>query len=268
MGSALNKITCVDVIIPVFNGRETIKAALTSVLAQQEGLVRRIIVVDDGSNDDTAQVVSNLDSPFIQLERTPNQGVAKARNYGIEKSKAEWISFLDADDLWEPDKLKLQLAAAKEYNVGFICCDASSRSVMDSGPISVKVLARVNFIATSSVLVKRSTLERIPMLFKPEMSFAEDYLAWLKCLTLTPGYYLSDTLVRYTISDHPRYNFGQILINIFILNLEYSRFLHELGVDYVRRLDIGFAIFRGSLRSILSIMKRFGNSYFKGVWNK
>ena len=103
-----------DVVIPVFNGRETIRAALASVSAQQGNWVHRIIVVDDGSSDDTAQVIQNLGSPLIELERTTNQGVARARNLGIERSTAEWVAFLDADDVWMPGKLQAQLAAAYE----------------------------------------------------------------------------------------------------------------------------------------------------------
>ncbi|NBW52294.1 MAG: glycosyltransferase, partial [Betaproteobacteria bacterium] len=71
---------CVDVVIPVFNGQETIVAALNSVLTGQGGWVRRIIVVDDGSIDDTAAIIRKLGSLQIELVSTPNQGVAGARN--------------------------------------------------------------------------------------------------------------------------------------------------------------------------------------------
>ncbi|MEK9816020.1 MAG: glycosyltransferase family 2 protein, partial [Limnobacter sp.] len=158
----MSNVPCVDVVIPVFNGRETIRAALLSVLAQQGDWVHRIIVIDDGSGDDTAQVVQSLRNPLIELVRTPNQGVARARNLGIEKSTAEWVAFLDADDLWMPGKLQAQLNVAMEHGAGFVCTSVSAQSVMPSGPISAKVLAWGNFVATSSVLVKRSVLQKIP----------------------------------------------------------------------------------------------------------
>ncbi len=261
MDGAVNLPQCVDVVIPVFNGRETILVALVSVLAQQGDLVHRIIVVDDGSSDDTGQVVQGLNSPLIELVRTPNQGVARARNLGIETSTAEWVAFLDADDVWMPGKLQAQLDVAQEHGAGFVCGAVSAQSGKPSGPISAKALARGNFVATSSVLVKRSVLQEIPPVFTPGMSFAEDYLAWLKCVTLTPGYYLSNKLVDYILSEHPRYSWDQILRNIVALNLLYARFLRQIGARPAQRLVLVFAVFLGSLRSVLSIIKRFVRSY-------
>ena len=98
-----------DVVIPVFNGVETIGDALTSVLNQQGDWVHRIIVIDDGSSDNTAKLVQDIGSPLIEIVSTPNQGVAKARNLGIEISAAEWIAFLDADDVWMPCKAENQI---------------------------------------------------------------------------------------------------------------------------------------------------------------
>ena len=264
MDSAVSELPCVDVVIPVFNGRETIQAALASVLAQQGAWVRRIIVVDDGSSDDTAKIVQSLRSPLIELVRTPNLGVARARNLGIEKSTAEWVAFLDADDLWMSDKLQAQLAAAQEHCAGFVCSSVITQSVRRSGPISAKLLARGNFVATSSVLVKRSVLQQITPVFMPGMSFAEDYLAWLKCVTLTPGHYLSTKLVDYILSTHPRYRWGQILSNLVTLNMRYACFLRQIGAGPTQRLALGWAVLLGSIRSVLIISKRFIRSYRPG----
>jgi glycosyltransferase involved in cell wall biosynthesis len=218
-------------------------------------------VVDDGSSDDTAQIVQSLRSPLIELVRTPNQGAARARNLGIEKSTAGWVAFLDADDVWMPGKLQAQLAVAQEHGAGFVCGAVSTQSVMPSGFIVAKVLARGNFVATSSVLVKRSVLLQIPPVFTPGMSFAEDYLAWLKCVTLTPGYYLSTKLVDYILSERPRYRWAQILLNIVAMNLHYARFLRRVDAGAAQRIGLIFAVFLGSLRSVLSICKRFIRSY-------
>lgn len=252
---------CVDVVIPVFNGQETIVAALNSVLSGQGGMVRRIIVVDDGSSDETASIIQKLGSPLIELVSTPNQGVARARNLGIEKASAEWVAFLDADDVWMPGKLEVQLRCAAEAAVGFVCGSVSVQSSMASCEISPKRLARGNFVATSSVLVRRSVLQRIQPVFTPGMSFAEDYLAWLKCVTLTRGYYLSIKLVDYILSERPRYRWGQILCNIGAMNIRYACFLRQIGLGVTQRLGLVFAVFLGSLLSVLSIAKRFIRSY-------
>lgn len=268
MDCAVKAQRCVDVVIPVFNGRETINAALTSVVRQQGDWVHRIIVVDDGSNDGTAQVVHNLSSPLIELVQTQNQGVSMARNLGIEKSTAEWVAFLDADDTWIPSKLKAQLSVAQEHDASFVCGAVSSESVMPSGVISAEQLARGNFVATSSVLVKRSVLQQVNPVFTPGMSFAEDYLVWLKCVTLSPGYYLSEKLVDYTLSEHPRYRWGQILRNLIGLNFRYAVFLQQIGTEPLQRMRLGLVVLFGSLLSVLSILKRFIRSYLKVFANK
>lgn len=256
MDGVVNKRPCVDVVIPVFNGRDTIKAALASVL-EQGNLIHRVIVIDDGSRDDTVQVVQSLCNPLIELISTPNQGVANARNLGIEKSTAEWIAFLDADDVWMLDKLNIQLAAATEHNAGFLCGSVSSHSERACTHISPQLLAKGNFVATSSVLVKRSVLQQIKPAFTPGMSFAEDYLAWLKCSTLTSGYYISTKLVDYILSENPRYRWRQILSNLFMLNLRYARFLQQIDISPLKRLSLHWALFIGSFRTALSIAKRF-----------
>ena len=172
-----------------------------------------------------------------------------------------WIAFLDADDVWRAGKLQAQLAAAQEHGAGFVCGSVSDRLVRGNGLISAKILANGNFVATSSVLVKRSVLQQISPVFIPKMTFAEDYLAWLKCLTLTPGYYHSTQLVDYILSIHPRYRWGQILRNMLSLNFLYANFLRQIGSSSTQRLILSVAVFLGSLRSILSIVKRFIRSY-------
>jgi len=268
MDHTLRESQCVDVVIPVYNGVETIRKALNSVLAQQGDSVNRIIVVDDGSSDDTAKLVQDLGSPLIEIVSTPNQGVAKARNLGIEKSTAEWIAFLDADDVWMPSKLEDQLLMAKEHDVGFVCASASANSLMGSCRINPQLLARGNFVATSSVLVKRSVLNRIQPVFTPGMSFAEDYLAWLKCVTLSPGYYIADKLVDYILSERPRYSWGLILRNIVAMNIRYASFLREINAQPKQRIGLAFAVGFGSLRSTLSICKRFLASYRTASFTK
>lgn len=248
---------CVDVIIPVCNGRDTIHATLTSVLNQQGAFIRSVIVIDDGSIDDTPLVVQQMSSPLIKLVRTPNQGVANARNLGIDLSTAEWVAFLDADDVWLPNKLQAQLAAARAHGAGFVCAAISGESQLISAPISPKTLALGNFVATSSVLVKRSILKQITPVFSPGMSFAEDYLAWLKCVTLTPGYFLSTKLVDYILSDRPRYRWGQILRNLIALNVRYARFLSRTDTGTWQRSELALLVFLGTLCSVLSIIKRF-----------
>ena len=99
----------ISVIIPVYNGEKYLAQAIGSVLNQTRP-PEEIIVVDDGSTDDSAQTAQNL-SGNIRVLRNMHAGVCKARNTGAAKANGKYIAFLDADDLWDKDKLSLQLNA-------------------------------------------------------------------------------------------------------------------------------------------------------------
>jgi glycosyltransferase involved in cell wall biosynthesis len=97
----------VSVLVPTFNGRKYIGETLESVLAQTYGALE-VIVVDDGSTDDTAEVVSAF-APRVKLIRQPQSGHPAARNRGVRESTGEFLSFLDHDDLWSPRKIEAQM---------------------------------------------------------------------------------------------------------------------------------------------------------------
>lgn len=96
----------ISVVIPAYNAQETLADALYSVLAQTSA-AHEVIVVDDGSSDATAEVISNHDCP-VTLIRQVNSGAAAALNNGISNAAGDWIAMLDADDLWAPGKLEAQ----------------------------------------------------------------------------------------------------------------------------------------------------------------
>lgn len=97
----------VSVVLPVFNGAQFIGNAIQSVL-KQSFRDFEVIVVDDGSTDGTEKVVRQY-SDGIRYHFQSNQGAGVARNIGVSLAQGEWIAFLDADDTWYPDKLKIQL---------------------------------------------------------------------------------------------------------------------------------------------------------------
>lgn len=96
----------ISVIIPVYNGARYLRPALESVFAQTYRPFE-VIVVDDGSTDDSGVIAQSF--PDVRYIRQSNQGVAAARNHGVEAARGEFYAFLDQDDLWVPEKLKLQM---------------------------------------------------------------------------------------------------------------------------------------------------------------
>ena len=101
-------VSLISCIVPVFNGERYLSEALDSIFAQTYRPLE-IIVVDDGSTDATASVMASF-GERIRTLRQPNQGPAGARNLGVRAAAGEFVAFLDADDLWRPEKLARQMA--------------------------------------------------------------------------------------------------------------------------------------------------------------
>ena len=119
----------VSVVLPVRDGRDFVAEALESVLAQSRPPYE-VVVVDDGSTDDTAAVVDAI--PRVRCLRQPHRGVAAARNAGVGASTGELIAFIDHDDRWLPDKLAIQVAQlSADPGLGF--CLAHQRQFLEPG---------------------------------------------------------------------------------------------------------------------------------------
>jgi glycosyltransferase involved in cell wall biosynthesis len=108
----------ISVIIPVYNGERYLAEAINSVLAQTTA-ASQIIVVDDGSTDSTRSIADGFGSR-IEYVWQPNGGAAAARNRGLELMKGDYVAFLDADDMWPPDKLAVQLPVLLESKAEFV----------------------------------------------------------------------------------------------------------------------------------------------------
>lgn len=120
----------ISVVIPAFNASKYLKDAITSVLSQTVG-VQEIIVVNDGSTDDTEEIALQMGVRIINQE---NKGLSGARNTGILNAKNDWIALLDVDDVWLPSKLEEQWITINRFeNTGIISCDHAD--IDDSGKI-------------------------------------------------------------------------------------------------------------------------------------
>lgn len=119
-----------SVIIAVYNGAKTLGRAIDSVLAQTHPPYE-VIVVDDGSTDDSASIASRYGPP-VKVLRQSNRGVAAARNNGVTAAEGKWVAFLDADDYYYPDRLALTAQLLDEYPaVDFVTADFDYRDESD-----------------------------------------------------------------------------------------------------------------------------------------
>jgi glycosyltransferase involved in cell wall biosynthesis len=169
----------VSVVIPAYNAAGWILEAIQSALDQTHQPIE-VIVVDDGSTDDTSLIAGRFPPP-VRLLRKPNGGPAAARNFGIASASGEWIALLDADDRWKPCKLEKQLALAVP-DVALVYTGLEDEEAPDlPDPITFNDLWAANCIANSSVLVRRNTVIALGGFDEdPRLKSVEDYHFWLR----------------------------------------------------------------------------------------
>jgi glycosyltransferase involved in cell wall biosynthesis len=155
----------VSVVLPVYNRAAYVGDAIASVLGQTRPPAE-LVVVDDGSTDESFEVVQSFARPGLHVVRQENGGIGAARNRGLDLATGELIAFIDSDDLWEPGKLELQVRAMGESDdvqlvfghlIEFLSPD---RAAELAGRIRVADRPLPGVIA-STLLVRRSAVERI-----------------------------------------------------------------------------------------------------------
>lgn len=180
----------ISVIIPAYNSANTILETIASV-QQQTFTDFELIVINDGSTDNTLELLETIEDNRLKIFSYTNGGLPVARNRGIAHSKGEFISFIDADDLWSKDKLELQSEALlrnPKAGVAYswtMVIDEKGESffpghlVSHQGDVSKQLLSN-NFIASgSNVMLRRSVVESIGE-FDPTLKSAEDWDYWLR----------------------------------------------------------------------------------------
>lgn len=152
----------VSVIIPVYNGERYLAQTIESVLAQTYRPVE-IVVVDDGSTDGTAVIAQSYqDIRYIHQE---NQGHGRARHVGVRASRGEFLAFLDADDVWAPEKLHVQVEYLQRHpHVGYVICNM--RNVPEPGQprpawLTEELLGEIPAYIPSALVVRRTVVEQI-----------------------------------------------------------------------------------------------------------
>ena len=169
----------ISVLIPVFNGARFVVAALESVAAQTL-TAYETIVVDDGSTDGSGDVAARF--PFVRVVRQENRGAGAARNRAVAEARGDYFAFLDADDLWKPEKLARQMAAlAARPEAGWVICRQEyllDEGVPRPGWVPKAELA-ANYVSwvPSATVVRRECFERTGG-YDETLRFGED-LEWL-----------------------------------------------------------------------------------------
>lgn len=198
----------VSVVIPTWNRAHCIRTAIDSARAQR-GVQVEIVVIDDGSIDDTAAVIAAC-GDAVKYFHQENRGIAAARNAGIRRCTGRYVAFLDSDDYWLPEKLPRQLALFHQHpEYGMVASQCASVRVDGSFRRSnrpgrsgsvLEDLFRKNFIRTSSAVIRRECFDAVG-LFDETLKECEEYDLWLRVAARYPVGFLNEPLAVYVDND-------------------------------------------------------------------
>ena len=204
----MSRVSCtmISVIVPTYNRAHQLPRTLDSILCQSCS-PKEIIVVDDGSTDETLALMTS-EYPEIVFIQQQNTGVSSARNVGIKRASGDWITFLDSDDEWLPEKLEIQMKALYENPEIKIChtneiwirngkrVNPKKKHEKFGGWIFQKCLP-LCCISPSSVIIHKSIFKEIG-LFDYSLPVCEDYDLWLRITARNPVLYIEEPfLIKY-----------------------------------------------------------------------
>ncbi len=261
----------VSVIIPTYNREKLLKRCIKSVLNQSYENFE-IVVVDNYSDDDTANLIHDINSDRIKFFQINNEGViAKSRNFGIKKAKGKYVAFLDSDDWWDKHKLKLCLNYMSDYdfvyhNMKQVKGDKKKNLRMRSinKPYFDDLIINGNAIMTSSVVTKKEVLINTNLFNESEIYRGwEDYELWLKIAKNDYCFKrLNSFLGYYHVGDDNFDNPNQALKNISLID---RHVIKKLDKRYSNIWWLNYA--RGRIYSNMGKYKD-SNFYLKNTMKK
>lgn len=228
----------VSVVIPAYNSAQYLGEAVQSIFDQTFDDYE-IIVVDDGSTDNTRDLVESYGGR-VRYVHQENGGASKARNRGIAEARGAYIAFLDADDCWEPDKLEKQVSLLERNpNLGMVFTDAvgfdengllprmgRKKSLLLDGDVACNIFM-YSGVGTPSVMVPRMVFDKVGV-FDEQLFLAEDDNMWIRIAAEYPVQLIDEPLTK--VRDHPNRTtrdksrlFRMILDNAEVLASKYGK---------------------------------------------
>ncbi|MFL2601056.1 MAG: glycosyltransferase family 2 protein [Flavobacteriaceae bacterium] len=267
-----------SVVLPNYNHGKFLKQAIDSVLNQSYNNWE-LLIIDNHSSDNSDKIISSYDDPRIKSFKIKNDGViAKSRNYGIKNSKADWIAFLDSDDIWYENKLSTLINLTyKGFDI--ICSNEYQNKIYESKKtpnyynLETKkfydeLLIFGNKLSTSSTIVSNSFLKKKKLLFNEskDLITVEDYDLWLNIALKNGNFgFCEDFLGEYRIhgknlSENFDYHFKNLknltMLHVFeIQNFSNSQDLWEIIEPRLKIIRISYYLRKNIYRG-LSLLVR------------
>jgi glycosyltransferase involved in cell wall biosynthesis len=260
----------ISVIIPVYNSSDTILSSLESVKNQSYKELE-IIIVNDGSTDDSLQLIEqfierNKGLNFVLINQY-NQGVSKARNAGMEKANGDWIALLDSDDKWLSNKLERQLQVLLENpHIDFLGTNRNDEILKDFLHIKIGKLTKLSakdllykmFFVTSTVIFKKEILTEIGF-FDEKQKYCEDANYFIKIARKKEAYLLNESLIVFG-GDKAFFGEKGLSSNLWemqkgeIKNLKYA--LNSNVVNYIEYCSLYLFLMLKYFRRVLLVKKK------------
>jgi len=248
----------VSVVIATRDRWPLLRFTLAAALDQRD-VHHEVIVVDDGSRDETAEQLAAIDDPRLVVLRHPrSEGVARARNLGIERARGAMVAFLDDDDLWAPFKLRAQLDSAEAVQADFVYCDFllldGDRKVVgvmsrpDADGLELELL-RYNVIGSPSMVMARTELVQRIGGFDDSFSVLADWDMWIRLAATGRAARCPRVLAAYVehaggmLTRHP----GRTTDEFERLALKHADATRQHGVE-LDRAKLELALARGHAR--------------------
>ena len=257
----------VSVVIPTYNRAAAVRNAIVSVLTQTFSDLE-VIVVDDGSTDDTSEVLAAEFGGRIRYHAQANQGVSAARNRGVSEARGQWIAFLDSDDLWDADKIEWQLGALERFGPECGACYTDARllnhpetrtlfqmsddtyhhdATMGVSEDALRLLVKPGgagmVVCICSVLARADAVRRAGR-FDPDLRFGEDSEFLFRLGLATQYCYVARPLI--SIDRTPR-RLRHVSSEVDWNKLEFVLQCNQLRLEQILRLSEGLP---GDLRRL------------------
>lgn len=189
----------ISVIIPLYNKEHFIAKTIESVLAQTYEDFE-LIIINDGSTDHSADIVSSFKDARIKYVEKENRGVSSARNFGLRMAKGDFIAFLDADDTWYSNFLEQMMMLYDKYpNYYFFCCAQKDR-LIPTLPDGISIIddhCKYFYIyCTGSILLKKKVFDQVGT-FREGIQHGEDLDMWLRIACKYKTVYINKELISY-----------------------------------------------------------------------
>ncbi|MHC5742780.1 MAG: glycosyltransferase family 2 protein [Nostoc sp.] len=242
----------VSIVIPAYNSLKFLPETMESVF-KQTFKDFEVLVVNDGSSDDTEHWVSQIADPRVKLITQENQGLSGARNTGIAHASGEYIAFLDADDLWEPTKLEKQVLCLEENSeIGLVYTWVAL--IDENGNFTGRVfknyaendvwhkLIEHNIVESGSVaMVRRQCFDTCGVFDRNLRSFVEDWDMWLRIASRYPFKVMKEPLVYYRQHSTSASKNWEAMARSFEIVIEKAFSAAPPELQYLKNRSYGFA---------------------------